>query len=253
MAFPLIALLVLPVMPSAWASADASLQEIFIRVEGSLVTMKAKEVTHRQILEGLAKSLGFELIIAGSLEEPRSLELQGKPWEEALKRAISPASWAFVYEPSASGFHLAKVLVFPARQENASPASLPPSPAPARITPPPSQVPDRLTTGRQTSVSVDQQELVESLLAELLKANDEETRAIALFGLAGIGGERAMAALAQALQDQDAWMREMAVEALAEIGGEQAMQRLQQALQDKDAEVRQSAQEALERLTQGSQ
>jgi HEAT repeat protein len=85
-------------------------------------------------------------------------------------------------------------------------------------------------------------------LSEMLESEDEETRALALVGLATMGGEQAITALTQALQDREPWIRETAVEALAEIGGAQAIQGLEQALQDGNSEVRKTAEEALSRL-----
>lgn len=90
-------------------------------------------------------------------------------------------------------------------------------------------------------------------MPELLEADDEETRALAVVGLAAMGGEQAIAPLRKALQDREAWIRETAVEALADIGGEQAVQGLQQALGDENEDVRRAAQEALIRLQPGPQ
>jgi hypothetical protein len=86
---------------------------LFIRIDGALLTVKAKEIPHRQILEGIAKWLNLELIIAGPLEERQSLELEGRPLEEALKRAIFPASWAFIYGSAAGEPRITKVFVLP--------------------------------------------------------------------------------------------------------------------------------------------
>src|SRR5262247_1816576 len=80
----------------------------FIRAEAGMVTLKAQDIPQQQILEGLAKQLNFELIVVGPLEERRSLEIEGKPWEEALKKVLSPASWAFVYDASGGQPRLAK-------------------------------------------------------------------------------------------------------------------------------------------------
>lgn len=228
---------------------DGGTGGLFIRMEGGLLTVKATDVPHRLILEGLAKRLGFELIVAGTLDERRSLELHGKRWEETLKKALSPASWVFVYEPTVGGSRLAKVFVFPLKQEKSSTPGSPPSPA--RATPAPSRVPAE-ASGKKVPLTPDQQEGVGAVLTQLLDAEDEETRAIALFGLAAMGGDQATQALREALQDEEPWIREVAVEALAELGGEQAIQGLKQALQDKDEDVQQAAQEALERLMQGS-
>jgi HEAT repeats len=219
--------------------------ELIVRAEGGMLTLKASDVSHRRILERLAKQLNFELIVAGPLEERRSLEIDGRPWEEALKKALSPASWAFVYNSSSGEPQLAKVFVFPSKDDGSVPAR--PSSSPGRIaaqTPAPRSTP--VLRGSRASQRPEQGS--DTSVGELLEAEDDETRALALVGLATTGGEQAIAGLRQALQDKQPWIRETAVEALAEIGGEQAIQGLQQALRDESEDVRKAAQEALIRL-----
>jgi hypothetical protein len=219
--------------------------EFTIRVDAGMLTLKAINIPHRQILEGLANRLDFELIIAGKLEDQWSLEIDGKPWEEALKKALAPVSWAFIYDSSGGEPRLAKVFVFPSKNEApnsarsssnlsrvAAPSSTP-RPAPMSPTPQAAELP---------------QQDGDASLPEMLEADDDETRALAVVGLAAMGGEQAIAALSKALQDKEAWIRETAVEALADIGGEQAVQGLQQALRDENEDVRRAAQEALIRL-----
>lgn len=218
---------------------------LFIQRDHDVLSVSAGRIPHRRILEELANQLHFELIIAGPLEEERSLDIERRPWEEALKKALAPASWAFVYDSSSGEPRLSKVFVFPSKEASSggtrtlSPPRREPEPASVPLPkpePPPSNPPILAEKG------------IDASLAELLNAEDEEMRALALVGLATVGGEQAIAALRQALQDQEPWIRETAVEALAEIGGEQAIQGLQQALADNHEDVRRAAQEALARL-----
>lgn len=238
-------LLVWPLTAVSRAGESTS-TDLRIRMEQNILTVKAREVPHRRILEGLARQLNFELIVTGSLENRRSLEIEGRPWEEALKRALSPASWAFVYDSSSAGEpRLAKVFVFASKDEGSSPTRAPtPSSRVASPNPPPSQTPEP----QAPPSSGPAEKGIDASLVELLEAEDDETRALALVGLATMGGEQAVMALTQALQDKEPWIRETAVEALAEIGGEAAMQGLQQALRDEHPDVRKAAQEALSRL-----
>ncbi|MGH8069812.1 MAG: HEAT repeat domain-containing protein [Candidatus Entotheonellia bacterium] len=232
-------------MPGWSGTTEGNPRDLTIRMEQNMLTVKAKDVPHRRLLEELAKRLKFELIIAGPLEDQRSLEIDARPWEEALKKALSPASWAFVYDSSGGEPRLAKVFVFPSK-DNAS-GSGRPSSSPSRVAAPvPTPLPAPKPQGRQAARLPEQGS--DASLTEMLEAEDEETRALALVGLAAMGGEQAVAALRQALQDKEAWIRETAVEALAEIGGEQAIQGLQQALRDENEDVRKAAQEALIRL-----
>lgn len=220
-------------------------EELIVRAEAGLVTLKARDASQRRILEGLANQLHFELVTAGPLEERRSLEIDGKPWEEALKKALAPASWAFFYDSSGGEPRLAKVFVISLKDDGSSPRRSSAAPSPAEApTPARRPAPDfqgnrafQLGEGGPDSPG-----------GEQAGAEDDETRALALIGLATTGGEQAIIALREALQDKEPWIRETAVEALAEIGGEQAIQGLRIALRDENEDVRNAAQEALARL-----
>jgi HEAT repeats len=220
-------------------------EELVIRVEAGLVTLKARDVSQRRILEGFANKLNFELVTAGPLEDQRSLEIDGRPWEEALKKALAPASWAFFYDSSGGEPRLAKVFVIPLKHDGSSPGRSPPDASRAEA-PTPAPRPAPVSKGKRTS------QLGEggpdSPGGEQAEAEDDETRALALIGLATTGGEQAIVALREALQDKEPWIRETAVEGLAEIGGEQAIQGLRIALRDENEDVRKAAQEALTRL-----
>jgi hypothetical protein len=240
----LLCILALP-MPGRSGTTEGNLRDLTIRMDQNMLTVKAKEVPHRRLLEELAKRLKFELIIAGPLEDQRSLEIDARPWEEALKKVLSPASWAFVYDSSGGEPRLAKVFVFPSK-DNTSGSGRPSSSPSRAAAPVPTPLPAPQPQGRQ-AVQLPEQGS-DASLTEMLEADDEETRALALVGLAAMGGEQAVVGLRQALQDKEAWIRETAVEALAEIGGEQAIQGLQQALRDENEHVRKAAQEALIRL-----
>jgi hypothetical protein len=233
-------------LPVATAGQEErTIADLTIRLDGDLLTLKAKQMPHRQILEHLAQQLDFELIVVGTLEERRSLDIESRPWEEALKRALSPASWAFVYRASTEEPRLAKVFVFPSKGDS-TPISRPSGPVsgPAR----PRSTPAAVADAPAPAAPPQAEAAIDIKLSEMLESEDEETRALALVGLATMGGEQAITALTQALQDREPWIRETAVEALAEIGGAQAIQGLEQALQDGNSEVRKTAEEALSRL-----
>jgi hypothetical protein len=241
--------LVFPVSIVAKA-AERDAGQLIIRVDGEMLTVKATQVPHRRILEGLAKRLNFELIIAGPLDDRRSLEIEGRPWEETLKRVLSPASWAFVYRSSGDQPQLAKVFVFPSK---AGSSIANPTANPDRVASPPPAPPAQTTRPQAAVAPKPGSETTEPSLAQMLESPDEETRALALIGLATMGDEQATAAITRALRDQVPWVRETAVEALAEIGGEQAIRGLQQALNDENPDVQKAALEALHRLQSNTQ
>jgi hypothetical protein len=90
--------------------------QLFIQLEEKRLTVSAREISHRRLLEELARQLNIELIFAGPLEQPRSLEIKGWPWEQALKTALAPAGWAFIYESVAGRPRLIKVVGFPPQE-----------------------------------------------------------------------------------------------------------------------------------------
>jgi len=162
--------------------------EFIIRAEGDMLTLKATGVSQRRLLEGLAKQLNFGLIVAGPLDESRSLDIDGRPWEEALKKALAPASWAFFYDSSGGQPRLAKVFVFPSKNDGLSPGR--PSPGPGRVAaaaPTPAPRPASNLQGNQAPQLVEQGS--DTSVGELLEAEDDETRALALVGLATRVGE----------------------------------------------------------------
>ncbi len=134
-------LLVFPVTGRSGTS-ESQAGNLTIRLDRDMLTVKAREIPHRRILEGLASRLKFELIIAGPLEERRSLDIEGRPWEEALKKALFPASWAFIYDASSGELRLAKVFVFSSKEDGAIPVRS--SSAPSRVGSPP-QAPTPVT------------------------------------------------------------------------------------------------------------
>lgn len=210
---------------------------LFIRIDEGLLTVKAQAVPHGQILEALAHQLHFELIMGGPLEELQSLDLERRPWEEGLKQALAPANWAALYRSTAGMPRLSQVVVWPRSQG-------PPPKAPSAG--PPGQLPE----ARGDTAAPQGQLNIYAPLAELLAAENDEVRAVAVVALTNVGGKQAVEAVRYALHDREPWVRGVAVEALAVMGGEPAIQGLQQALQDDNPDVQQAAQEVLAQLQQ---
>jgi hypothetical protein len=208
---------------------------LFVQYEGECLTIKAQAVPQRQILEALAHQLHFELRLMGPLEERQSVEVDRRPWEEGLKRALAPANWVALYRATTEPPQLSHVWVWPRAQEPPvkAPSPVPPSQPPEMQTPLPS-APGRYELSASPPV--------------LLVSETDEARAVALATLANLGGELAVEAVTQTLHEEAPWLREIAVEALASLGGESAIQGLQQVLEDENIEVQQAAQDALARL-----
>jgi hypothetical protein len=118
----LVGLLLLP-WPG-WGKASPGEEragQLLIQFEEGRLTVQARAVAHRQILEALARELHFELRLAGPLEQPRSLAIDRQPWERALKTALAPASWASLYEATPEGPRLRQVVVVPPQEAETAP------------------------------------------------------------------------------------------------------------------------------------
>jgi hypothetical protein len=88
----LIVLLLILALPMTGRSGtnEGHPRDLSIRMEPDVLTVQAKGVPHRRLLTELAKRLKFELIIAGPLEDRRSLEIDRRPWGRCLEESPFP-------------------------------------------------------------------------------------------------------------------------------------------------------------------
>ena len=216
----------LAVVENNAGAEEGSRAGLFIQLDDGMLTVKASEVPHREILEGLARTLGFDLVVAGPLDTPRSLDLQGKLWEEVLKKALSPASWTFVYGDAPGSSRPVKVVVFPPRAEDGSPSSgLPTASIHA-----PAKRPFRVDS--QLSPTQRKDELP-ALQEQLVKALDARDQLSALHAIATRGGPEDL------------------VQALSQLSGQpEDIRELRNALEGQTEDVRQAIQEMLGAIAQ---
>jgi len=215
----LIGLCTLATSESSVTPEEASRTELLIQMEGEFLQVKARDVPHRQILEGLAKSLGFDLIIEGPLAEPRSLDLQGERGE-VLKKSLYPASWAFLYEPTQGGPRLAKVVVFPPKVETDSSVQSHAEPA-VELQPP--------------SSLIEQEDRLEALKEQLTASEDAREQLSALYSIATLGRPADL------------------VQALSRLAGEPVVEEPQEAVEEETEELRHAIQEMWEAVSSESQ
>jgi hypothetical protein len=204
--------------------------QLFIQLEEGRLTVSAREISHRRLLEELTGQLNFELLLTGPLAQPRSLEIKGRPWEQALRTALAPASWTFIYESMAGRPRLIKVIVFPFQETEetntrwvgnteASPHS-----AATAIEQPQSP-------GQQVEQEVDR---YPEAAAAALHASDHEVRLTAIAHLGQPADYEALRVLLEIVEDPDPHLLQSAVAAL-----EALVQRAE------DREVQQLAAETL--------
>lgn len=268
-----IAALLLAAGVPAWSAGP-------VTIEDGLLTMKARNMPLRDILQQIANQAEVEIVVQGSAEQAVSADFSRTALEEALRRLTQDFNSVFLYGPK----RMKKALLYaknaPAggkaevQQEIFRPGgavAAAPSPAPSlskdspgRQAAPPlpeeddEAEPESLAELMKSDDPALREEAVGMLadleegggisqLAEmLLHDEDSSVRLLAAEVLSGLDDRRAVAALGKALEDKNVEVRSMAVYALGQLGGAEAGVLIKKALKDKKQEVRQAAADALE-------
>ncbi len=248
------------------AETQPSQSARFIQFVNDQLTVKVKDVSLQELLEGIARQGGLTLVLSGSLEDRITIEFHQLPLDEGLRRILGYQSFAVEYaqqtpeESPSTVRRPTKLWIFSKAEIG------------YRVQ---TTVVDGNTRGDSLKdVATDIQRLQVTLMSEdpgeraeavealgeserpeavthlsvALADEDEDVREAAIAALASIGGDEAAEALAMALQDEEAWLREEAVDALGEIGGDAAAQALVAALQDEDSSMREEAVDALREI-----
>ena len=235
----------------------------FIQFVNEQLTVKVKDVSLQELLEGIARQSDLTLVLSGSLEDRITIEFHQFSLEEGLRRILGHQSFAVEYgqqtpeESPSTVRRPTKLWIFSKAEIG------------YRVQ---TTVVDGNTRGDSLiDVATDIRRLQVVLMSEdpgeredavdalgesgrpeavaplrlALADEDEDVREAAIAALASIGGDEAAEALAMALQDEEAWLREEAVDALGEIGGDEAAEALAIALQDEEAWLREEAVDAL--------
>ncbi len=236
-----------------------------IEVANDLLTVKVRDVSLRELLEGIARQSDLTLVLSGSLEDRITIEFHQLSLEEGLRRILCQQSFAVQYLPtpeeSSSAVRRPKTLwIFPNGKETYTvQTSLGDDSEGGDSLHDVATNIRRLRAALTSADSWEREEAVQALeesgrpeavalLRVAVKDQDEDVREAAIAVLTNIGGEEAAQALAIALQDEDSSIREEAVQALEIIGGESAILLLEQALADEDESVREAAADILEDL-----
>ena len=251
-----------------------------ISVDGGLLTVRALDVSLRDLLEAITLESGLAADLRGPLDERVTLELERLPMRQALRRILENRNFVLRYRGPSSAAGPAGELWVVASGSRGAPLPEPVAAYKILTHDWPGLASDdagtRLATVSELAAAGDASE---TLAAVALYDADAAVREEAVYGLgtavgepgvpmleraltdpaprvrraavdalADRGGEESAWALAAALDDDDASLREQAVHALGEIGGEAAAALLRQALADEQDFVRQSAAEALAEL-----
>ena len=228
---------------------------LHIDINDDVVTVKARDVTIRDLLTEIAHRTDLALVLYHPLDERVTMEVDGLSLPEVLVRILNHKNFALQYARSLSRTRdsgrqrVNRLWVLPGRpgeyrqrghvakqfsSENTSAVEVPPAE--------PLNTDARL---RRPAVN-DLQELDrdEANLSLALADEDAKVRVKAVYALAEVGGDQAVAALVGALGDENARVRAEAARALGEIGSDRAIEILEQPFHDADKRVRQAAIEA---------
>ena len=71
--------------------------DLFVEIAGDLVTVTARDVTVKELLEEIARQSGLVLILHEPLEESVAMELDRLPLPEAISRILSGQNYTLQY------------------------------------------------------------------------------------------------------------------------------------------------------------
>ncbi len=233
----------------------------FIQFANNLLTVNAKNVSLKDLLQEISRQSGLSVVGYGSLDEKITIEFHNLSLDEGMRLILRHHSFALAYAQQTPGERHStvpgKVWIF-SKAEKGYSTKTTVAHGNRRRGSPKVVPPDirNLQVALMSEDSSEREDAVDALgeswrpeaiepLRLALEDPDEDVREAAVEALEEIGGDEAAQALAIALEDEDSWVREEAVEALGEIGGDEAAQALAIALRDEDSSIREEAVEAL--------
>lgn len=247
----------------------ASESALHVQIADEEVSVRARDVAVRDLLEDVASQSGLVVALYGSLDERVTMEFYRLPLHEALGRILRSHDFVLrYYSPSSVGRSpgdaaLSKLWVFsrgggtdPVPAGSMNPAHRPGGggelqamKAKENLRQLSAALSDADPGVRRKAVSelagMDGDEPVSILIDVALFDENASVREEATSGLGEIGNDAGMPALEQALADPDIRVREAAVDALADLGGAESARALDVALSDQDSSVRENAVYAL--------
>lgn len=234
-------------------AADRGSSYLNLAMSDDLLTLKARNAAIREVVDEIARQSDLTVVSNHPLHGRLTLEIEGLPLFEALRRIMRGQSYLLYQAEAASGSTVTNparrgtLWVFAAEsrdQETAGPAS--PDIAQAIAALQLQLMSDDLRVRQQAIKDLRRLKVTEAIvpLSYALTDEDKKSRVYAVYALADVGGDDAVAALAAALADENAWVRAETAYALGTLGGDAAVQALKHALHDAASDVRESAIEA---------
>lgn len=202
---------------------------LWVSVEDDIVSVEARDIPIRHILEEIARHTDLEVVTHDPLSEHVSVDLQDSSMFQAMRRILKDRSYTLSYVPAEDG-RIASLRIL--------------STDPGSIATSSSRLEFVSSAPPVVSPLAEDGEDLAMLAADALSHRDPFVRVEAVYALGEIGPSNARI-LEQALMDPSAEVRESAIEALADIGGSESASALEVALNDVEVSVRLEAVEAL--------
>ncbi len=233
----------------------ASQSSVHVNVTDDLVTVKACDVTIRDVLHEIAQKSALVVVLHDPPGERITLDIERVPLTDALDRILRHQSFALRYaDPAGSSTESSKLWVFsdgtddaaePAAVEILGRANVDVSSLSNALAD--DNAKTRLHAISTLSTAYNDHGAA-ALAAAALSDGDVAVREEAVYVLSEIGGEAGTQLIGQALMDPDSRVREAAVEAFADMGGERSAQALAIVLYDDDPALREDAVYALDEI-----
>ena len=240
-------------------SADSATSYLNVEMSDDLVTLKAHNVSVRDVLDEIARQSDLIVVSHGPLHGRLTLELERLPLFEALRRIMRDQSYLLHQAQAATGARIANharqsiLWVFSDGSANDAGYTEASSHSVWEITSAIEVLQSQLMSDdirvRQDAIKGLRRLKVNEVIVPLSYAlldEDKKVRVKAVYALADIGGDDAVAALVTAVGDENAWVRAETAYALGTLGGDTAIQVLKHALHDADSNVRETAIEAFQ-------
>ena len=106
----------LAVLVFAAAGSAAAAIRPGVKYEGGNLTLDARKATVGELLETIARTAGVDVFIAKGFQtkaEALTLQFDGEPLEDALKRILAGYSYAAIYEKECNDFRIAALKIYP--------------------------------------------------------------------------------------------------------------------------------------------
>ncbi len=222
-------------------------------VNGTVVTIRAKDVAVVHLLEEIARHSDLRVTVYGALSARITLDLKQAPMREAVERLLQGQNFALRYaEPApprsgaANGHATQSVTnqlwVFP---EETGQATLMTGKADSESPRPTIATPTTLEAISQILDHADEpggrEGALDALAAAALSSEEVSVRAEAVHGLGELDDPNTLPVLGQALRDEEQQVRQAAIEALSDLGSADAAWELAPVLDDPSADLREEA------------